>query len=151
MMSDKSSNRPPSQSSSRLPSQSSNRPPSEEQLERVIDALEEITQKNARLPSPHLERLPVGSFNPKSWSWFTVLLTIVLGVGALIGGLGRAFFVQREEYEAAERKNAVEHENMRQTLTRVNETLQAQTQVLNEMAKALQAQAVELAMLKRGK
>jgi hypothetical protein len=118
-----------------------------DRVERVIDALEEITQTHrVRRPTP-----AIGSLNPRTWHWITQLLSATVLVGTLVGLLGRAFFVSREEYTKSDGANAVAHESLRQTLDRVDRTLQAQTQALADMSKALQAQAVELAAIKRGK
>jgi hypothetical protein len=107
--------------------------------------LEEVTQtRRLRRPTP----LGSPGLNPRSWHWITIFLSTVLAVGTLVGVLGRAFFVQREEYTVSETANVVSHEAIRQTLDRVDRTLAAQTQALTEMAKAVQAQAVEMATIK---
>lgn len=107
--------------------------------------LEEITETHRlRKPTPQ----GGSGSNPRSWHWITIFLSAVLAVGTLVGVLGRAFFVQREEYTTSETANVVAHEAIRQTLDRVDRTLNAQTQALTDMAKAVQAQAVELATLK---
>lgn len=108
--------------------------------------LEEITSTHRlRKPTPIRGS---GGGSPRSWSWITIFLSAVLAVGTLVGVLGNAFFVARSEYTASETTNSVTHEAMRQTLDRVDRTLNAQTQALTEMAKAVQAQAVELATIK---
>ena len=106
--------------------------------------LEEVTKTHRlRLPTPR-----DGNATSPRWAWITVFLTAVLAVGTLVGVLGNAFYVGRTEYPASETSNSVTHEAMRQTLDRVDRTLNAQTQALTEMAKAVQAQAVELATIK---
>jgi len=121
--------------------------PEDAAVERAIDALHEITGVH------HTRKSTPGGGNPvqRSWHWITVLLTSILAVGTLVGVLGRAFFVQRDEYTKSEEANAVTHEAMRQTLDRVDRTMAAHTQIMTDMSKALQAQAVELAGIKRGR
>jgi hypothetical protein len=107
--------------------------------------LDEITKTHRLRPVTP----PDGSDSgPRSWSRITVILTTALAVGTLVGVLGNAFFVGRTEYTVSETTNAITHEAMRQTLDRVDRTLNAQTQALTEMAKAVQAQAVEMATIK---
>jgi len=76
-------------------------------------------------------------------------LAAVLTAGALMGGLGRAFFVPRDEYTTLERSNAVDHKSLQQTLDTVSRALEEQTRAINEMAKSVQAQAVELARVRK--
>jgi hypothetical protein len=121
--------------------------PTPEAVAQAIDTLTEATGVHRFSPT-QTQQQPSGS-NPRSWHWITVFLSAVLAVGTLVGVLGRAFFVQRDEYTVSETANVVSHEAMRQTLDRVDRTLIAQTQALTEMAKAVQAQAVELATIKR--
>jgi cytoskeletal protein RodZ len=111
-------------------------------IERAIDALQEIA-------GMHRTHRPVPSKGSHRWSWITILLTSVLAVGTLVGVLGRAFFVQRDEYTASENANAVGHEAVKQTLDRVDRTLNTQTQAVMKMSEAVQAQAVELAAMRR--
>jgi hypothetical protein len=105
--------------------------------------LEEITATH------HSRKLPAQNGNSsRSWHWVTVFLTAALAAGALVGALGNAFFVSRSEYTTTETANSVTHEAMRQTLDRVDRTLNAQTQALTDMTKAVQAQAIEMATIK---
>ena len=112
--------------------------------------LEEITETHRIRQSTSMpQATPPGGANSRSWHWVTILLSAILAVGTLVGVLGSAFFVKREEYTASETANVVSHEAIRQTLDRVDRTLAAQTQTLMDMSKALQAQAIELATMRK--
>ena len=112
--------------------------------------LEEITETHClRGSASHPLVSSPSPLNPRSWHWITILLSAILAVGTLVSVLGSAFFVKREEYTASETANVVSHEALRQTLDRVDRTLAAQTQALTEMSKAIQAQAIELASIRK--
>lgn len=112
--------------------------------------LEEITETHRLRQSASMpQAAPPSNLSPRNWHWVTILLSAILAVGTLASVLGSAFFVKREEYTASETANVVSHEALRQTLDRVDRALAAQTQALNEMSKAIQAQAVELASIRK--
>lgn len=83
------------------------------------------------------------------WHYVGAVLAALLAAGALAGGLGHAFFVAKDDYTNSERVNAVEHENIRQTLLRIETTLTAQTAAFNRLQETAQAQAIELARLRK--
>jgi uncharacterized protein HemX len=90
--------------------------------------------------------------NPTRARWWNMpllaaALTSVLAAAAIVGGLGRAFFVERASYQAAEQTNALEHERMRQTLERIDRSLTNQTAILEELRRTVQAQEVDLAVV----
>jgi hypothetical protein len=81
------------------------------------------------------------------WHYIGAILAALLAASALVGGLGRAFYVDKDDYVNSERTNAVEHEKIGQTLVRIDQSLNAQTAAFNRLQETVQAQAVELARL----
>jgi hypothetical protein len=81
--------------------------------------------------------------------FLAAVLTSLIAIIAIVGGLGRAFFVEKDVYELAKQNNALEHERMRQTLDRIDRSLNSQTVVLDELRHVVQAQAVELARMEK--
>lgn len=81
--------------------------------------------------------------------WLLPILSALVAASALLGVLGRGFYVTREEYTASEKANAVSHTELSKTLAAVDRTLSEQTLAMKEMSKALQEQAVQLASMRR--
>jgi len=109
----------------------------------------EVTPRPVEVAHAILEEINhTRSDNSRTLRWLAPAVSVIVGFGVLIGVLGGAFFVKREEYNASEQGNAVAHAKIGETLAHIDQALQAQTQAIGEMSRALHAQAVELATLR---
>jgi len=117
--------------------------PTPEAVAQAIDTLREVTGVHRLPQAPQLNNA-----SPRSWHGITIFLSAVLAVGTVVGVLGRAFYVGRDEYTASETASVVSREAIRQTLDRVDRQLVVQTLALTKLSETLQAQAVELATIK---
>jgi hypothetical protein len=69
----------------------------------------------------------------------STIVGIVVGVGGILGGLGKAFYVEREEYTAKIIRDAVELSATRNNLKQVEESLARQEALIAKMTADLQA------------
>lgn len=83
------------------------------------------------------------------WKWLSLVLGVLLTGGVLVGSLGRAFYVTRTEYTEQSQKDAVGQEATRQTLERLDRTLQIQASAFQALSSSVQAMQVDLAVIKR--
>lgn len=107
----------------------------------MLEEVSEITQTRG-------PRVPPDGGGGRWMHWLVPMLSALVAAAVLLGALGRAFYVTRDEYTSSETANVVAHTKMTETLDRVDRSLAAQTQVMNDVSKALQAQAVELASMR---
>jgi hypothetical protein len=80
---------------------------------------------------------------------FIVALSIVFGlilaVGSVVGVLGKAFYVSRDEYVEKNLKDAEEATTVRNTLDRVEKALSRQEASFDKLSDAVQAIKVDMA------
>lgn len=99
----------------------------------------------ARVAEP---RTPIPVPGGRWMAWLLPMLSALVAAGVLLGTLGRAFYVLREEYMISETANAVTHAKLTEVIAGVDRNLTAQTQAMRDMSGALQAQAVQLAAIR---
>lgn len=97
--------------------------------------------------------LPSSAMSPardtqRFWKWGALVLSVVLGAGALASTFGQAFYVTRPEYTQQAQNDAVARENMRGTLERLDKTLGSQADAFRYMAEELQNLKTGVAILK---
>jgi hypothetical protein len=83
------------------------------------------------------------------WHYAGAVLAGILAAAALAGGLGRAFFVGRDEYTVANTANAVDHERMRLSLEQMTHAINSQTIAIEKLRETVQAQGTDLAIVRR--
>jgi uncharacterized protein HemX len=92
--------------------------------------------------SPSIERR-------KTSMSFVVALSIIFGLiiasGTILGVVGKAFYVSREEYTAQSLNNAESKTSMKQTLERIDRTLTRQEASFEKLSEAVQGIKVEMA------
>lgn len=98
-------------------------------------AHEIVDEVSAALALPPRRERP--DSRSRLWQYVAAVLTGVLAMAALAGGLGRAFFVDRVEYTTTTTANAVEHEGMRKTMDRVARALDEQTTAIRDLQKTV--------------
>jgi hypothetical protein len=80
---------------------------------------------------------------------FVVSLSIVFGliltVGTVIGVIGKAFYVTRDEYQAKSLRDAEESTTVKNTLDRVEHALSRQEASFDKLSDAVQAIKVDMA------
>jgi len=80
---------------------------------------------------------------------FTIAISAILGViiaaGTILGVVGRAFYVSREEYTEKTLKDAEEKTVMRQTMDRVDRTLTRQEAAFERLSDTVQTIKVDMA------
>ena len=80
---------------------------------------------------------------------FAIALSAILGViiaaGTILGVVGRAFYVSREEYTEKTLKDAEEKTIMRQTMDRVDRTLSRQEAAFERLSDSVQTIKVDMA------
>jgi hypothetical protein len=81
------------------------------------------------------------------WKWGALILSVILGAGALAGAFGQAFYVTRPEYTQQSQNDAVARENMRGTLERLDKTLNVQAEAFRDLANEVQSMKVDVAVL----
>ncbi len=88
-------------------------------------------------PSPVAEpRLPdrsPGIGSPSFLAAISIIIGIVLGVGAIVGTVGKAFYVERSEYNLATVRSAEDRTMVGESLKQVRETLSRQEAVLRKL------------------
>lgn len=84
---------------------------------------------------------------------FLVALSVILGVlisaGVVIGVLGKAFYVQRDEFTVKSLKDAEENTATQQTLTRLENTLERQAASFDRLSETVQAMKIDMAARSR--
>lgn len=64
----------------------------------------------------------------------SVVVGIILGTGTIFGGVGKAFYVEREEYNARNLQDARDKVDVQKTIERVSDTLKRQEQALDKLS-----------------
>ena len=82
--------------------------------------------------------VPVPQNGDRAWKRALVIVSVALGMVALMGGLARAFYVTRTEYTTDRITQAVVRENTRLTLERLDRTLTAQTAAFEKLSDQVQ-------------
>ena len=78
------------------------------------------------------------------------ILGVILSTGTIIGILGKAFYVQRDEYTQKNLRDAETTTIMQQTLTRLGTTLDRQAAAFDRVSEAVQTIKVDMARGWRG-
>jgi hypothetical protein len=78
------------------------------------------------------------------------ILGVILSAGTLIGILGKAFYVQRDEYTQKNLRDSETTTIMQQTLTRLGNTLDRQAAAFDRMSDTVQTIKVDMARGWRG-
>lgn len=80
---------------------------------------------------------------------FLIALSVILGVlisaGVVVGVLGKAFYVQRDEFTAKSLKDAQDSTIVQQTLTRLENTLSRQEAAFDRMSDTVQTMKLDMA------
>jgi hypothetical protein len=91
------------------------------------------------------------SQSEKKWpsTGFIVSLSVILGIiiagSAIIGGLGKAFFVSRDEYTRQELVYTDDKSTIRQTLSRFETVMEKQGQALDHLVESVHSIKVDMA------
>jgi uncharacterized protein HemX len=80
---------------------------------------------------------------------FLIALSVILGVlisaGVVVGVLGKAFYVQRDEFTAKSLKDAQDSTIVQQTLTRLENALSRQEAAFDRMSDTVQTMKLDMA------
>jgi hypothetical protein len=103
------------------------------------------------VPQPEKKSPSIGFITALS-----VILGIILTAGAIIGGLGRAFFVSRDEYSKQEMVYTSEKSDLQRTLTKLEGAVSVQSITLEKQDGTLQrlvdkVQTIREDMARRGR
>lgn len=103
------------------------------------------------IPQPEKKSPSIGFITALS-----VILGIILTASAIIGGLGRAFFVTRDEYAKQEMVYTSEKTDLQKTLTKLESAVSVQSMTLEKQDVTLQrlvdkVQTVREDMARRGR
>jgi hypothetical protein len=98
-------------------------------------------EMNVQSPSQPEKRWPSTGFIVS----LSVILGIILAASAIIGGLGKAFFVSRDEYNKQELVYTDDKSTIRQTLSRFETVLEKQGQALDRLVDSIHAIKVDMA------
>jgi uncharacterized protein HemX len=77
------------------------------------------------------------------------ILGVLISAGIIIGVLGKAFYVQRDEYTLKNLRDVETVTNMQQSLTRMENTLVRQEAAFDRLADTVQTIKVDMAGLRR--
>jgi uncharacterized protein HemX len=84
---------------------------------------------------------------------FLIALSVILGVlisaGVVVGVLGKAFYVQRDEFTAKSLKDAQDSTIVQQTLTRLENALSRQEAAFDRMSDTVQTMKLDMARVHR--
>lgn len=75
----------------------------------------------------------------------SIIIGLVIGLGSIVGALGGAFFVKRDEYTKELMRGTEETTTLRNTLNRVDYTLTRQEAAFGKLSDAVQAIEVNMA------
>jgi hypothetical protein len=79
----------------------------------------------------------------RTWKTLGVILGVLVGAGTVAMGIGRAFYVTRDEYNAKERSDVVVGE----TLKRVGTQLDLQQAALNRLSDKIVEMQMDLTVI----
>lgn len=79
----------------------------------------------------------------RTWKTLGVILGVLVGAGTVAMGIGRAFYVTRDEYNAKERNDVVVGE----TLKRVGTQLDVQQAALNRLSDKIVEMQIDLTVI----
>ena len=99
------------------------------------------------VPVQH-HRIDQPSSRTRSLNFITglsIVLGIVIACGVIVGGLGRAFFVAREEYQAKIVKDTEEKTSIGAALDRIGHTLSRQEAAFDKMSQEVQSIRIDMA------
>ena len=74
----------------------------------------------------------------------SIILGLVIGLGSIIGALGGAFFVRRDEYTTKNLREVEEMTTVRNALNRVEYTLAHQESAFDKLSDAVQGIKVDM-------
>jgi hypothetical protein len=84
---------------------------------------------------------------------FLIALSVILGVlislGVVVGVLGKAFYVQRDEYTAKNLRDAEINTVTQQTLTRLENALGRQEAAFDRLSETVQTMKLDMARSRR--
>jgi hypothetical protein len=78
----------------------------------------------------------------------SIVLAIAIATGAVISGLGRAFFVTKDEYTTYTLKDVKEKTELSSALDRIGQALSRQEAAFNKMSDSVQTIQIEMAKRK---
>lgn len=81
----------------------------------------------------------------KFWKWTASVLAIIIGVGSIIGVMGQAFYVTRGEFTEKAQKDAVNEASFRQTLERLDKTLNRQEEAFTKLTDTVNGVKMDMA------
>ena len=88
------------------------------------------------------------SISKASSTSFLIALSVILGVlmslGVVVGVLGKAFYVQRDEYTAKNLKDAEVNTVTQQTLTRLENALSRQEAAFDRLSETVQTMKLDM-------
>ena len=84
----------------------------------------------------------------RTWKALGVILAVLVGAGTMAAGIGKAFYVTRDEYNVKERNDAIVGE----TLKRVETRLQDQQAAFDKLSEKITGMQTDIALItKRGR
>jgi hypothetical protein len=97
-------------------------------------------------PPVEVTREPAG---PRSFLIvLSTVLGIVIGIGVIVGGLGKAFFVEREEWNKQTLAGAEDKVTVNETLKRIDKALTHQEEVLDKLTNAIEMMERDVAVMR---
>jgi hypothetical protein len=94
----------------------------------------------------------VNSREPTGPRSFLIVLStvigIVIGIGVIVGGLGKAFFVEREEWNRQTLAGAEDKVTVNETLKRIDKALTRQEEVLDKLTGAIDVMERDIAVMR---
>lgn len=106
-----------------------------------IAELEGVTNDRRNVSSQSSDHSPSMTFIVA----ISIILGLVIGLGSIVGALGGAFFVKRDEYTQKNLREAEETTTLRNTLNRVEYALSRQETAFGKLSDAVQAIEVNMA------
>lgn len=82
------------------------------------------------------------------WKTIGIIVAALIGAGTVAGSIGRAFYVTRDEYTEASRRDAVEKANIGKTLESLNQTMSQQRAALDDLSEAANDIKTDVAVIK---
>lgn len=101
-------------------------------MSNTVDNIPNMSETPTPVMGVPIVQQRVGS--PSFMMAVSIIIGIVIGCGVIVGALGRAFFVGREEYTAKELKDVAEKgqvtSELKQTLERLNQSVIRQEEAM---------------------